>query len=601
MRAGPVSRSALAILDRISSELSTHVDVASTLEAALGTLVSGLSCSAGWIVLVDPGDDDTHAGRGFRLAAHHGLPPALDLQREAVWGFTCCCEALLRGGRLSRARNEMQCPRLDGLRRARGTTLAHASAPLTWQGRELGVLNLTKPDWRAFQVAELDVLMRAGHLIAAAVGRTQRYERMQRRIEQEHQALLDLSRELLEHRDPRDLMRHLVAAVHRLTDSDASALLLLADEGRGLRFEACTGWRTRPCARKRMLAFDARCSPWESMQRRQPLAVPDARDGELDAWAERWVREEGFRAQVVVPLVVGEAAIGVLVVHKRKPQPWKDSVLQFLHVMANQAAVALDTALLRQGVRAHRHIDAELAVARRIQGGLLPAELPRIRGWRFRRAQEMARPIGGDFYDVLRWTEDPERLGFAIGDAAGKGIGGALLMAQGLESLRSAATQPGDPVGVLQRVNDRVDRACDSGHFLTCFYGELDTRTGTLRFANAGHERPLVYRAVSRDVEEISASGTALGILPDCHAVLRVLQLDPGDVLVLYSDGVTEARDAAHELFGDQRLRQAVRRGGRSGDVLTAVLDAVHGFTGEAQASDDVTVLLLERLPAPLR
>ncbi|MDJ0974415.1 MAG: SpoIIE family protein phosphatase, partial [Planctomycetota bacterium] len=345
------------------------------------------------------------------------------------------------------------------------------------------------------------------------------------------------------------------------------------------------------------LACDDRCSPWEAMQRRQPLAVPDLEGSEIESWAAPWVAREGFRAQAVVPLVAGDDAIGVLVIHKRTPRRWKRSAMQFLHVMANQAAVALDTALLREGVRARRRIDEELAVARRIQGGLLPGELPQVAGWRFRSAQEMARPIGGDFYDFLHWSDDPGRIGIAIGDAAGKGIGGALLMAQGLESLRGAAEDPGDPVDVLRYVNDRVGRACDSGHFLTCFYGELDTQTGQLRFSNAGHEPPYVYRAATGEVEEIPASGTALGVLPDCRSVLRVLQLDPGDVLVLYSDGVTEARDAAGELFGDQRVRWAVRRGGLAGDVLEAVLDAVRGFTGEAQPSDDMTVIVVERRP----
>ncbi|MDJ0976838.1 MAG: GAF domain-containing protein, partial [Planctomycetota bacterium] len=358
-----VSSEALAVLGRISSTLSAHAGLTETLDATLLELVVGLDCEAGWIVLVDPRNDDPHAGRGFTLAAHCGLPQGLCTDREEVWGFTCCCEAMLRSGRMEEATNELECARLDGLRREHGDAIAHASAPLRWQGRDLGVLNLVKSDWSCFDVAELEVMMRAAQLIAAAIGRTQLYERMQRRIDQEHKALLELSRELLERRDATDLMQHLVRAVCRLTDADACALLLPDNAGAHLRFEACTGWRTEPCRHRQMLACDDRCSPWEAMQRRQPLAVPDLEGSEIESWAAPWVAREGFRAQAVVPLVAGDDAIGVLVIHKRTPRRWKRSAMQFLHVMANQAAVALDTALLREGVRARRRIDEELAVA----------------------------------------------------------------------------------------------------------------------------------------------------------------------------------------------------------------------------------------------
>jgi phosphoserine phosphatase RsbU/P len=259
--------------------------------------------------------------------------------------------------------------------------------------------------------------------------------------------------------------------------------------------------------------------------------------------------------------------------------------------------------LQKQLQDANRRMERELALAGQVQTSFLPRALPEIPGWQLAVALNPARETSGDFYDVNLLPNGC--LGLLVADVVGKGVGAALFMALSWSLIRTyAAEYPMQPEAVLGAVNHSILKETSAHQFVTVFYGILDPVTGTLIYCNAGHCLPYLFRTQSRaEVQKLEPTGTALGIFEDRPWVQGVVQLAPGDTLVLYTDGVTEARKGPSMFFGDERLLQAVRSGLASPEpggpspqkVVDAVLAEVGQFVGGAPQSDDIALLVLVR------
>jgi serine phosphatase RsbU (regulator of sigma subunit) len=247
---------------------------------------------------------------------------------------------------------------------------------------------------------------------------------------------------------------------------------------------------------------------------------------------------------------------------------------------------------LQQNIREHERVEQELQVARRIQLSLLPSGSPAVRGWHLTAHYAPARQVGGDFYDYFDMPAGG--LALVIGDAAGKGIPAALLMATTRSTVRAAARHAGSPGQVLGAVNDLLCRDMPASMFVTCLFAVLDPSTGRVQFANAGHLLPLV-RTSSGGVTEPRARGVPLGLMEGTTYEENGIDLGPGDELLLHSDGVAEAHNAERQMFGLPRLT-AVVRGHRGSGLISAVLHALRDFSGEDwEQEDDITLLTLSR------
>jgi len=249
---------------------------------------------------------------------------------------------------------------------------------------------------------------------------------------------------------------------------------------------------------------------------------------------------------------------------------------------------------LEQEIRERERIEQELQVARRIQQASLPEKVPELTGWRIDPFYQPAREVGGDFYDFFELPNG--RLGIVVGDATGKGVPAALVMASARSMLRAIAQaseySPGD---VLRRVNDSLVADIPPNMFVTCFYVILDPRSGTLSYANAGHDLPYVHHGDG--AEELRARGMPLGLMLGMSYEQKEVVLDAGDSALLYSDGLVEAHDPKGEMFGFPRLRtlitQHVEEGRALGDFL---LEELYSFVGEGwEQEDDITLLTLRR------
>jgi phosphoserine phosphatase RsbU/P len=268
-------------------------------------------------------------------------------------------------------------------------------------------------------------------------------------------------------------------------------------------------------------------------------------------------------------------------VHK----PWDND--RVVHTVRSLAERRRDER--RKSSRQAREFDE----ARRIQRGLLPPTLPQFPGWEIAAACEEAASVGGDTYDVIQL--DATRVAICIADVAGKGIPAALLAANLQAAVRSTVGDDIDPADACSQINGRLCPTVPDDRFVTFFLAVLDTADGTVRYCNAGHNPPLLMDADGR-ASLLSGGGMVLGVAPQARYESRRLRMSPGSVLVLYTDGITEACDERDEEFGEIRLgaRVAVDRARSAPEIRDSLLEAVHTFSS-ARADDQTVVVVSAR------
>ncbi len=235
----------------------------------------------------------------------------------------------------------------------------------------------------------------------------------------------------------------------------------------------------------------------------------------------------------------------------------------------------------------------ELDVATQIQQSILPAAFPRAEGCEVYGCMQAARNVGGDFFDVIRL--DRGRIGLAVADVSDKGVPAALFMMSSRTLLKGAAVGVEKPSAVLTEVNDLLNETNDAAMFVTVFYCVYDPSTRALTFANGGHNPPLVVHSDGSSEELELTGGLALGAVPGFAYEQASVRLDPGDLVVFFTDGVTEAINVANQEFGLQAL-QALFRGGAlpsAREAAELILQAVQEFAGEAPQFDDLTCMTL--------
>jgi serine phosphatase RsbU (regulator of sigma subunit)/anti-sigma regulatory factor (Ser/Thr protein kinase) len=307
------------------------------------------------------------------------------------------------------------------------------------------------------------------------------------------------------------------------------------------------------------------------------------------------LREVGI--ELVIPLIGQGELLGALYLgHRLSDQPYSTDDRRLLGNLASQVAPAMKVAQLvreqQTEAKERERIEQELKVAALIQQTLLPKELPSINGWNVDAFYRPARAVGGDFYDFIEL--DDHRLGVVIGDVTDKGVPAALVMATSRSMLRAAALQYNSPSEVLAAVNENLVPEIPPAMFVTCLYAIIDTESGEVVFANAGHNLP--YVRTSEGVLELRATGMPLGLMPGMAYDERTHMLGAGDVMVLTSDGITEAHSPEGEMYGFSRLMGRVAKKTRDEDICNSLVGDLESWTGPgAEQEDDVTLVVIRR------
>lgn len=328
-----------------------------------------------------------------------------------------------------------------------------------------------------------------------------------------------------------------------------------------------------------------------------PILIPDAAaDPRVPRHSLDFV---AIRTLLLVPLRIHRGTLGVLALANRSTgDAFTETDRNLVQALADQAAAAVHYASLRDALDEKRRLDHDLHVARQIQASLLPTTLPHLPSVELAAYSEPALQIGGDYYDVLR--VDDQRIGLAIADVSGKGIGGALLMSVCRSMLRAHAPGNPSPAAVVRAINRMMSADIADDMFVTMLYLVLDVKTRTLTFARAGHEQPVLFRR--GEVRFLPSHGVALGLADEdtFGAALNegAIVLEPGDVVAAYTDGITEAMNAREEEWGLNAFLDAckVAAPDGAGPVVQNVRQRLQRFVGGRAQYDDMTLLVLRQL-----
>ncbi len=307
------------------------------------------------------------------------------------------------------------------------------------------------------------------------------------------------------------------------------------------------------------------------------------------------------RLLIGFPLSVKGDVLGVMLIEEEDPIKGSPSLhirekrIEIVKGITQQAAIAIKNELLQQEAVKSERMERELQLAREIQTTFLPERLPQLPGWDIGVRWQPARQVGGDFYDIL--VLDDERIGFVIADVADKGMPAALFMTLIRTLIRAAAKEKSSPAAVLRQVNELLVPDSKHGMFVTIFYGVISLNTGNVIYANAGHNPPIVSKGNRNELIELTRTSMALGIFTDITVEERELVLDPGDWMLLYTDGITEAFSAKEEMFGTERLFKLLSdyKFGSSNELIDEIEGMVFDFIHGTDLSDDMTVAVISR------
>ena len=302
-------------------------------------------------------------------------------------------------------------------------------------------------------------------------------------------------------------------------------------------------------------------------------------------------------SEMVVPILAEGNVIGVLNLEADALDYFTVSDLRVARAFANQASISIVRGRLYRESRDRARLQHELVLARSIQRKFLPSAAPSVPGYEIAGTNRPSTEVSGDAFDYITLT--PTQIGIFIADVAGKGVSAALILATLRASLRTEAAGRYSIAEIVSRVNRLIWESVDPGQFATAVYGVLDTENGVFSYVNAGHERPFLLRARGT-LERLSAGGLLLGLDPSTPFELGRITMEPGDVLLLFTDGATEAGAPAGEAFGEDRLGIFLRD--QASEPLPALLDGivreVEVFSGGNSLEDDVTLVALRRSPS---
>ena len=420
----------------------------------------------------------------------------------------------------------------------------------------------------------------------------QRYEHLLQNIEELQRTRLEIhlitqiALSLANTLDRDEVLKLIVQSLKQVVDYDAAAIFVISRDGQTLESEYTIGYKAHNADRIRQ-KLGSGIIGW-SMERMIPIAVADvARDPRyIDA-------RRRTRSELVVPMFTDGKVIGCLNLESDRVGAYSEQDFGHLTTFASHAAVAIERARLHHEILQKQKIEEELVLARRMQRDLLPDSDPEYERFDIAGINVPSEAVGGDYFDYITLTD--KDLGIVVSDVAGKGIPAAFVMASLRAALRIEALSRYAISSVLCKVNDFLHEFTDPETFVTAFYSVLDVQTGILTYANAGHNPPILLR-VDGKIELLSEGGMLLGAFPNALYHEHRVNINAGDILVLYTDGATEAENITGEQFGVEGVIEVVRSAASNGsrDIISQLLDKIHSHTKTAELQDDITLMVIK-------
>jgi serine phosphatase RsbU (regulator of sigma subunit) len=457
------------------------------------------------------------------------------------------------------------------------------SVPLKADGRVLGVIDLVNRPG-GFDIDAESFLAAVADELAIAL----RNHTLVRSLEKEKLALevmREVSHTLLSTLEVAEVLKRIVVGLGRLIAFDAVGIFLVSEDG-SIEHAIERGYETDRLGQLRQKVGEGLIG-W-SISTAEPVIVPDVKvDGRYIA------ARDATQSEMVAPLISRGKVIGAFNLESDKLAAYTRDDLKRLSAFADSAAVALEVARLHEESVHSRRLEEDLAIARQIQLSFLPQARPKHKGIDLAGLNVPSLEVGGDYYDFIDVV--PGQIGVAIADVAGKGVSAGLIMASFRASLRAEVRNNYSITTILAKVNRLLMESTEPSRFVTALYGVLDTNTLRFTYSCAGHY-PGILVHEDGAIEELSDGGTVLGAFPTVRYEEAFTVFSPGDMLVLYTDGVTEALNAEGEEFGVPRLVDlAVTARGRSAAKIVAAIErAVRNFSKRKVPGDDLTLVVLK-------
>jgi serine phosphatase RsbU (regulator of sigma subunit)/putative methionine-R-sulfoxide reductase with GAF domain len=574
-------------LQEISMELLSQLDLNPLLESIARGVVEFLNADSGGIYRYD--------------ASKNELRPIVPVKqpKEALYAIR---PGEGMAGRVMESRKAMKLDNYDEWtgrtpKQRKGTVGPVVQAPVQREKEFLGVIYaeraLGKP---AFTDEDLESVQLFANYAAIAISNAQLYEEA-RRSAGELASLYETSLEITQELDTAQVLEGIIQRAESLVQGK-NAQFYTFDRELGMLIPGMP--RHLPKSIQKVSMKPGEGVSGTVFLTRKPLIIPD-----YDNWEGRAAdTPKGVIGQAIgIPVEHGERILGVIAISRNKTEPpFNNDDVRLLTLFASQAAIALTNARqyeelqkLYTAVKEKERLDSELTMAHTIQASLLPKRLPNIAGWEVAACWDAAREISGDFYDCF--PVPGGRWGFVIADVAGKGVPAALFMALCRTLTRTFSMDGRPPKEAIARVNDLIIADSYSEWFVTLFYGLLDPKWGILTFVNAGHPRPLLLRKMGNKIEKLAADGIALGVFEGITLEEKAVQLDPGDLVLLYTDGISEAMDTGGNLYGDRRIHSQLSRSAQLEPeaILDNLQKDIGAFSKGRSQADDLTALLIKR------
>ena len=403
-------------------------------------------------------------------------------------------------------------------------------------------------------------------------------------------ALSQASMALISNRPVNELLEFILELAFKVIRAERG-VLMLTTEGSGLSVEAVRSDKGQNTTEE--ITFSRTIADKVVKEKVSILtqnALTDARWGRQDS-----IISLGIRSAMCVPLWHDDAVTGLIYVDSlSRENSFTQDDLTLLSSLANVAAVKLENAKLLDEMIEKKRMERELELAGEIQQNLLPSQAPRYPGWDLVGTNTPCYTIGGDYYDFI---DRPKGLAVTLGDVSGKGAGAALMMMVLRAMVHFACQRESEVLSILSQTNGVMYHNSPAQFYVTFFFGDLETGSGKMRYVNAGHIPPILYRAKSRKIERLEAGGTVLGLFAETPFESGEVEFGHGDILLVFTDGLSEAWGQDEEEFGEDRMGALVRDNASlpARELERKIQNEVEAFTGGARATDDRTLIVVKR------
>ncbi len=383
-----------------------------------------------------------------------------------------------------------------------------------------------------------------------------------------------------------EVVNEIIDSLKQVVDYDAAGIFLVSPDGKTVEGEWLRGYESCDPGKIRQ-KFGQGLVGWAIANRESVLVEDVTAD-------KRYINARPLtKSELVVPMYSGDNVIGCFNLESDHADAFDKRDTDHFSTFASHAAVAIERARLHKEIIEKHRLDEELALARRMQRDLLPKRAPRLERFDIAGVNVPTEAVGGDYFDYIPLTD--KDLGIVVSDVAGKGVPAAFIMASLRAALRIEAFSRYAISSILSKVNDFLNESTKPEIFVTAFYGVLDVMDGILTYANAGHNPPILFRTEG-DCEYLTEGGMLLGAFPGALYHEHRIRFNARDILILYTDGATEAENRAGDQFGVDKLEEVVRRAVAESprEIVRRLLKAIRKHTGSPGLQDDITLMVIK-------